>query len=197
VSDCATARRRARFVLVFTLLLDGCACRFHPCEGPPTPLLGPLVSHASIAQTKAQLGEARWRVVHEDLPPETDRRPPLAEVDVEVSDFEVFGSRGLLQLQFFNNRLVGVTFSPPDPERVFAELSRMPGVRHVSDSQLHLAPATEIRLVTFQGRTRLIVSDACLTQEADDWIRRYAAVWQDASREVDEAAQQGVEADEA
>jgi hypothetical protein len=140
-----------------------------------------LVSHASIADTKAQLGEARWRVVHEDAPSETDRRPPFTEVDVEVADFQVLGSRGLLQLQFFNNRLAGVTFSPSDPERVFAELSRMPGVRQVSDSQLHLAPATEIRLVTFQARTRLIVSDACLTQEADDWIRRYAAIWESIS----------------
>jgi len=127
----------------------------------------------------------------------SDRRPPLAEVNVEVSEFEALGTRGLLQLQFLNDRLVGVTFSPPDPERAFAEFSRLPGVEHVSESQLHLPPATEIRLVTFQGRTRLIVSDACLTQEADDWIKRYAAVWEGAVRKVDEAAQQGVEADEA
>jgi hypothetical protein len=105
-----------------------------------------------------------------------NRRPPFVTVNVEVADFEVLGTRGLLELQFLNDRLSSVVYSPPSPEQVFGELSRIPGAIHISDSELQLAPATEIRLVTLEGHTKLIVRDTCLARETEDWIKRYAAL---------------------
>jgi hypothetical protein len=170
------ARNLRRTILVSTLLISNCSGGFRPCEGPPSPLLGELRSHSSVAAVQAKAG-ASWRVVHQDpAQPQTSRRPPFVQLEAAISDFQVFGSRGPLELEFINDRLARVIFSPADPEHVFEALASQPGATRLHQSTLHLAPATEIDLLTMQDRTVLLVKDECLSRESEDWVRRYATL---------------------
>ncbi len=149
-------------------------CGYRPCAGPPTRLLGSLVSQATPEQAKATLRPGQW-VVEREEPGPTDGRPPFAFKTVDVGEIVDLGHRGRLRLVFYNGRLASALFTPDDASAYFAQVQGLEGAAMLPGGIVSLGSATRVTRLGLSKEGPVIEwYDACLRADQDAWIARYA-----------------------
>jgi len=149
-------------------------CGYRPCGGPPTRLLGSLVSQATPEQAKSTLRPGQW-VVEREEPGPTDGRPPFAFKTVDVGEIVDLGHRGRLRLVFYNGRLASALFTPDDASAYFAQVQGLEGAAMLPGGIVSLGSATRVTRLGLSSEGPVIEwYDACLRADQDAWIARYA-----------------------
>jgi hypothetical protein len=155
--------------IVFTAV-----CGYRPCAGPPTRLLGPLVSQATPEQAKSTLHAGQW-VVEREEPGPTDGRPPFSFQTIDVGDIVDLGHRGRLRLVFYNGRLASALFTPNDASAYFAQVQGLEGAVMLPGGIVGLGSGTRVaRLGLSKEGTVVEWYDACLRADQESWIAKYA-----------------------
>jgi hypothetical protein len=150
------------------------ACGYRPCAGPPTRLLGSLVSRATPEEAKLTLRTERWAVEREEPGP-ADGRPPFRLTTIDAGELVDLGYRGRLRLVFYNGQLASVEFTTHDASAYFAAVQHLDGASMLSDGIVTLGSATRVwrRGVAADGPV-IEWYDACLRADQDSWIATYA-----------------------
>lgn len=140
---------------------------------PGEVLLPGFVSYATRTEALASLGhDVALRVV-EDSPGVADGRPPFAIYTVEARPTSCFGQRGVLQLSFFNDRLMEAWFFADEPDALLSVLrERGMALDRVENVEIGCVRIT----AGYDGAARRFVSwqDIRLGEQLRRWIFRYS-----------------------
>ena len=115
-----------------------------------------------------------WKVVEDSALAPGDRRPPFHQYVVAVDGYTHIDTSGELQLCFFNGRLMATYFFPSDPEAYLRHLRVSRGIDFTGVREASLSQYTRVSTGSIDGRTYVAWEDARLSEEFDDWIRRYS-----------------------
>ena len=164
---------RASTIALCSVLVGG-ACTYRPCADGPTPLIGPLQSHATPAQAKAILRPTYW-AVESERPGPTDGRPPFNFTTIDAGDLVDLEHAGQLKLIFYNGRLSQARFTPKDPDSYFAAIQRLPGASLLEGRIVSLGSNTRVWRVGASSNGPIIEwYDDCLRADQDSWIKHYS-----------------------
>lgn len=155
------------------LMLTGCDSR----KAAQVELLPGLRSHMSSEQvrTSALKDADRWSVLEDTRTASNDKRPPFHILKVAVGHYSDLGEPGVLHLQFFNDRLLSVTFYPRDERKYLAELREKRGVVVEKSQKVTTDRVVSVRYASdYRGQPYVSYSDQMLEEELTSWIKKYS-----------------------
>ena len=141
---------------------------------------------AAIASTLEAAGLTVQRTLRER--PMDSRYPPRRITVFVVPNYRHLDSEGILELTFFNDRLMEADFRPTDAARYAPRLrSAYPGMRSIGTGHAELQDGalriwSSVELAKSQvGRTlgtegRVLWTDQRLTAQLDDWDARFGHI---------------------
>lgn len=167
-------------LLPFSLLV-GCqdgylSTSFVKVETERTKLINGIESYQSIDEFKGFLNRSllQWEVC-EVSQPSSKGRPPFDLYTIKIKSYSHLGFSGEVYIDFFNNRLSGITFYSSDVEKYFEALKNSAGIKLDDKQEAKLPPYTYVRLaVDYRGKKYIGWSDIRLDREISLWIRKYS-----------------------
>jgi hypothetical protein len=199
LSDYTPAMKALRpFLVIGAVVVILLLVLFRPWQGPPplhaesaafgevrpgVPLTAGLVSYVDEAAVRERLPELS--VITRILRPATVEHPPRNLLTLEQRGFEHLGVRGRLTLDFFNDRLMEVTFYPDSAAEYAAPLAAAEtGLQRQASGRRegvagHRRVVSNVEQLTtdggrFLGSTPFTLwQDRRLRAELDDWDRRF------------------------
>lgn len=185
-------------LVVLLVVGAGLLALFRPWEGDPPlhaetaafgevrpgiPLTAGLQSYESEEAVRARFPDLSEALrIHRAATPE---HPPRHLLTLEQVGYEHLGARGRITLDFFNNRLMEVTFYPDYPSVYAAPLAAAePGLKRLASGRReqvagHRRVVSNVEQLTTQGGQFLgstaftLWQDRRLRRELDDWDRRF------------------------
>ena|SRR5436190_5118080 len=159
-------------VAFVSLLLAGCH------RSGDTQLIDGFHSYETLEQVKSRLSNIdrreQWREEKQEVDP-SDRRPAHLFVHL-IGNFKHVGQQGILDLTFYNNRLMETQFSPYSGE-LYKDALRKQGlpVPPEPGKQIRISPRTTFSYYNnSDGTFRFVWDDSALEQEWNDWVAKYS-----------------------
>ena len=151
----------ARLVAILLLPASSTvACSAPRCDGPPSRMIGGLLSHQTLADIRPDL---RGRMTIDSCPPASC---PAGELRIQVAEFEHLGHSGRLQLAFFDGRLYQAVFTPSSPAAYFAKVGSLAGVHQPpADGELWFEPSTRVHVLHGPAERGVAWEDECIGEE--------------------------------
>lgn len=156
---------------------------------PGLVLTAGLSSYSGLEKTAAYLESRQHTVTRQRLARPPDRRYPQRVLDtLTVKTYPFLGTQGRLRLEFFNDRLYEISFTPDDPAACLAALKRVdPGLHRDRNGRAErvqgsLRVATNVELASTPVGESLgtepyvLWQDLRLVHERDDWDTRFGAL---------------------
>jgi hypothetical protein len=135
-----------------------------------------LLSYSSPSVARQLLGvdSTRWTLLEDTKYEGRSSRPAYRMQIVLVPDQAVDGTRGDLELRFFNDRLLETYFCPDDYAEFLRRLAeRYPGI--ATAQALNLGKHVELRVGPSASRKQCVVwRDVRLQGQLERWIRAYS-----------------------
>lgn len=155
----------------------------------PKITLGDFQSYDSVESVRDSLTKEGYEFTEQPLhTPFSELYPPHDLDTVTVGKYKHLGAEGLLNLEFFNNRLYEVEFVPKESASYVSTLRReFPDLKrdHIGDALLvsgNLRVSSNVDLVhsdvgqTLRVHPFVIWQDLRLTRQRDQWDHDYSAI---------------------
>ena len=155
-------------------------------QAPTEPLAEIFHSYDSIDAVVATLADHRYQAAHtSNHKPQSRRYPPRDLDTLEVAGYQHLGSRGQLDLEFFNDRLYQARFEPANIRRYLPKLRaaeptlQRDGVGRSEQTRGNLRVATDMDLANSRvgryvdAKPYLLWQDLRLKRQLADWESRY------------------------
>lgn len=102
----------------------------------------------------------------------TNKTKKYLQTIIEIQDYRLNQSSGLLILKFINNKLMTVAFDPKDFE-IFVDSFLKEHPLASSDDRFNIDVATQVRIL--KSQKRIVYSDLRLLDEEVSHLRRYGS----------------------
>ena len=168
-------------VCFLTILLLGCGSTTAKREETErivekSALIDGLLSFESPVEVRSRLDPSvlPWEVVEDSALAPGDRRPPFHNYAVIIARYTDLDHSGELELHFFNDRLMEASFFSNNPDSYLHRLRDSRGIDLAATTKASLPRYTLVSTGSRGGRRYISWTDTRLSEEFDDWIRRYS-----------------------
>lgn len=145
-------------------------------------------SYQSVDATVAELGEQGVEASHRRIARPASPRYPMHVLDTLSLDYALLGTKGRLTIEFFNDRLYEIGFTPEDASVCAAELRQEEpqlrrdrnGRAERSEGNLRIASNVDLAISSVGRSLRtepyVLWQDQRLIRERDAWDTKFGAI---------------------